>query len=137
MHYPHGPDYLASRRGQDPKLLDVHARLRSQEPELPVPLEDIQEDLRVDSDDDLATIGRIADGVCAYLEERTAWAFKVGEYESRLSEWWPGQSVKNSEGAISGRHHHQLPVSGRHLDRFDASGLSRHRGWPDLLHQTV
>lgn len=118
MHYPYGHNYLGSIRDQDPHLLDVHARRVTQEPELPLALEDIQEDIRVDSDDDIATIERLADGVCNYLEERTAWAFKVGSYEARLSSWWKGESVKIQKGP--------------YRDGLVISYLSHANTWTDL-----
>ena len=54
---------------------------------LPVPLEDVQLDLRVDSEDDADTVERLIRAAGSFLEIRTGWSVIPGNYTALLSEW--------------------------------------------------
>lgn len=53
----------------------------------PVTLEEIKEDLRVDSGDEDATIMRMARAAAAFLEIRTACSVLAGRYEAHFADW--------------------------------------------------
>lgn len=57
---------------------------------LPVPLEDLQLDLRIDSEDDEATLERLERGACDLLERRTGHVIMPGLYQLDLGGWWYG-----------------------------------------------
>ncbi len=53
----------------------------------PITLEEVKADLRVDSDDEDATIERIMRGAAGFLERRTGCAFLAGRYEATFDDW--------------------------------------------------
>lgn len=55
--------------------------------QLPILLADVKLDLRVDSDDEDATIERMIHAAAAFLERRTGWAVVPGRYHAVFSEW--------------------------------------------------
>lgn len=55
---------------------------------LPIPLEDIKLDLRVDSDDEDSFIDRCAQGAAGFLEKRTGYSIIAGRYEALISGWF-------------------------------------------------
>lgn len=58
---------------------------------LPMSLEDLMIDLRVDDpDSDGATVERMAEGAAALLELRSGYAVRAGTYEALLPSWWHG-----------------------------------------------
>lgn len=58
---------------------------------LPVTVDEICEDLRVDDPDDEAdTVERLARGACAFIERRTGFAMLPTVYELSASQWWTG-----------------------------------------------
>lgn len=54
---------------------------------LPVSVEDVKLDLRVDSDDEDATIERMIRAAAAFLERRTGWTVTPARYYAVYSEW--------------------------------------------------
>lgn len=59
--------------------------------DLPVDVEEIMLDLRIDApDDERATITRYARTACAFLERRTACVLLGGTFEVMLPGWWDG-----------------------------------------------
>lgn len=58
---------------------------------LPVDVEEIMEDLRVDDpDDDRATVERMARAACAFIETRTGYSMLPTVFELTGSQWWSG-----------------------------------------------
>lgn len=57
---------------------------------LPVPIEDLMLDLRVDSEDEEQTLVRMQRGASAFLERRTAYVLIPGVYQLTLPGWWAG-----------------------------------------------
>lgn len=58
---------------------------------LPVPIDEILEDLRVDDpDDDEATVERMARAACAFIEKRTGYSMLPTVFELTGSQWWSG-----------------------------------------------
>jgi len=55
---------------------------------LPISLDELKHDLRVDSDDDDDSILRMAQAAGAFLERRTGISVIPGRYEALLSEWF-------------------------------------------------
>lgn len=58
---------------------------------LPIPVADLQLDLRIDSEDDEATLERLERGACDLLERRTGHVILPGLYQLDLPAWWWGQ----------------------------------------------
>lgn len=54
---------------------------------LPIPLEDAKLDLRVDSDDEDATIERMIRAAASFLERRTGWTVLPARYHAVYSQW--------------------------------------------------
>src|SRR5689334_16369311 len=54
---------------------------------LPLDLEAVKLDLRVDSSDEDRTIERMIRGAAAFLERRTGWAVIPARYHAMYSEW--------------------------------------------------
>lgn len=54
---------------------------------LPIPLEDVKLDLRVDSDDEDATIERMIRAAASFLERRTGWTVLPARYHAVYSQW--------------------------------------------------
>lgn len=74
---PHG-------RGR-PDLVKVRAQ------GLPVDVEEILEDLRVDDpDEERGVVERLAMAACDFIELRTGWSLRPTTYEIILSQWWTG-----------------------------------------------
>lgn len=65
------------------------ARKLTRVEDLPIPLDDLMLDLRVDSDDEAATLERLARGAADFLERRTAYVLIPGVYQVDLDGWWP------------------------------------------------
>lgn len=80
--FPHGFAPPMSRPGR-------HTDIRKVAPTtgFPVNLDDIKEDLRVDSSDDDASIMRMARAAATFLEGRTACSVLAGRYEAHFNEW--------------------------------------------------
>jgi hypothetical protein len=78
------------RCGSGP-LTSPPARKMTRDSGLPIPIEDLQLDLRVDSDDDVATLERIERGCCDFLERRTGYVLMPGSYQVDLPGWWWGE----------------------------------------------
>lgn len=58
---------------------------------LPVPLEDIMDDLRIDDpEEESEVMDRMARGACAFIERRTGYALLPTVYELTASAWWTG-----------------------------------------------
>lgn len=57
---------------------------------LPVPIEALMLDLRIDSDDEQATVVRMARGAAEFLERRTAYVLIPGRYQVDIPGWWNG-----------------------------------------------
>lgn len=58
---------------------------------LPVALEEIMEDLRIDDpDEESETMDRMARGACAFIERRTGYVMLPTVYELLASSWWTG-----------------------------------------------
>lgn len=58
---------------------------------LPVTVDEICEDLRVDDPDDEAdTVERLAKGAADFIERRTGYAMRPGVYELGAGQWWNG-----------------------------------------------
>ncbi len=58
---------------------------------LPVTVDEICEDLRVDDPDDEAdTVERLAKGAADFIERRTGYAMRPGVYELSAGQWWSG-----------------------------------------------
>lgn len=53
----------------------------------PISIDEIMFDLRVDSDDEKATLTRLARAAAAFLEKRTGFAVLQGRYEAKFSQW--------------------------------------------------
>lgn len=67
--------------------------------DLPVPIDEILMDLRVDDpDDDEETVTRLARGACAFIERRTGWALLPTVYEVTLSDWFAGYAMEVLRG---------------------------------------
>lgn len=65
---------------------------------LPVPIDEILLDLRVDDpDDEEATVERLARGACAFIERRTGFVLLPTVYEVQLSAW-PTSSMEVLRG---------------------------------------
>jgi uncharacterized phiE125 gp8 family phage protein len=59
---------------------------------LPLPIDEVMLDLRVDSNDELETVKRMVRGACAMIEKRSGFAVLQGTYEVLLDSWvmpWP------------------------------------------------
>jgi len=58
---------------------------------LPVTVDEVCEDLRVDDPDDEAdTVERFCRGACAFIERRTGYVMLPTVYELSASQWWTG-----------------------------------------------
>lgn len=57
--------------------------------ELPVSIDDLVLDLRVDSDEEDETLARMERGAAAWLERRTGYVVSPGTYQVDLAGWWP------------------------------------------------
>lgn len=57
---------------------------------LPIPLDELMLDLRVDSEDEADTLERIERGCCDFLERRTGQVVMPGTYQVDLGGWWGG-----------------------------------------------
>jgi len=69
-------------------LIEQNVRKVASAGSIPVRLEDIKLDLRVDSDDENDTIRRMALGAAAFLEKRTGYVLVPGSYELTMGEWF-------------------------------------------------
>lgn len=65
-------------------------RKMTREDALPVSIEDLLLDLRIDSDDEAATVERMARGAAEFLERRTAYVLIPGRYQVDVPGWWDG-----------------------------------------------
>jgi len=66
-------------------------RRRTFDGPLPLSVEALAEDLRIDApEDELETIERMARGAAAFIERRTAYVLIPGEYEIVAGQWWSG-----------------------------------------------
>lgn len=66
------------------------ARKLTREEGLPVSVEDLAEDLRLDTDEFDATLERMERGAAAFLEKRTGFVLIPGLYQVDLDCWWTG-----------------------------------------------
>lgn len=66
------------------------ARKMTRDDGLPIPIEDLMLDLRVDSDHEAETLERIQRGACDFLERRTGYVLIPGTYQLTLPGWWSG-----------------------------------------------
>lgn len=58
---------------------------------LPVPIEEILDDLRVDDpDEESEVVERMCRGACAFIERRTGYTLLPTTYELLASSWWTG-----------------------------------------------
>ncbi len=58
---------------------------------LPVPLDEIMDDLRIDDpDEEEGVMERMALGACAFIERRTGYVMTPSVYELLASSWWVG-----------------------------------------------
>lgn len=75
-----------------PRLPGRGAQLRKiSTGDLPVTVDEICEDLRVDDpDDEAATVERLCRGACAFIERRTGFVMLPTVYELSASQWWTG-----------------------------------------------
>lgn len=53
----------------------------------PIAIADLMLDLRIDSEDEAATVMRLARAAAAFLEKRTAFSILQGRYEAKFSQW--------------------------------------------------
>ena len=66
---------------------------------LPVDVDEILLDLRVDDpDDEEATVERLARGACAFIERRTGFVLLPTVYEITLSDWFAGAALEVLRG---------------------------------------
>lgn len=66
------------------------ARKLTRDEGLPVSVEDLALDLRIDSDDENETLERLERGAAAFLERRTGYVVIPGRYQVDLPGWWSG-----------------------------------------------
>lgn len=66
------------------------ARKLSRDEGLPVSVDDLAEDLRIDTDEFDATLERMERGAAAFLEKRTGFVLIPGLYQVDLPGWWSG-----------------------------------------------
>lgn len=66
------------------------ARKMSRDMGLPIPTDEIIADLRLDSDDEEATLERLERGAADFLERRTGLVVIPGVYQIMLEHWWLG-----------------------------------------------
>lgn len=57
---------------------------------LPISTDEIIADLRIDADDEAATLERLERGACDFLERRTGLVVLPGTYQVQLRDWWIG-----------------------------------------------
>lgn len=64
---------------------------------LPLPIDEVMLDLRVDSDDELETVRRLVRASCSLIEKRSGFAVLQGTYEALLDGWflpWPWEFMR-------------------------------------------
>jgi len=69
--------------------------------QLPVDIEEILEDLRVDDpDDERETVDRMARAACAFIEKRTGYSMLPTVFELTGSQWWSGGPLEILMGPL-------------------------------------
>jgi uncharacterized phiE125 gp8 family phage protein len=66
------------------------ARKLTRSAALPVPVDDLLLDLRVDSDEEVPTLERLERACCDFIERRTGFVLMPGTYQVDLPSWWSG-----------------------------------------------